>query len=107
MASGTFDSDLAGVRGPLAVAAGRIVQEAIGNACRHGHADEVCVTITEGDDAGMTVCVDDNGSGPLDGAPGVGRAMFTEISRGQVSLTKRADGGARLTVILPWDFAGV
>lgn len=102
-----FDSDLAGVRGPLAVAAGRIVEEAIGNACRHGHADEVCVTIAAGDDAGMTVCVDDNGSGPLDGAPGVGRTMFTEISRGQVSLTERADGGARLTVLLPWDFAGV
>lgn len=105
--STSFDSDLAAVKGPLAIAAGRIVEEAIGNACRHGHADEVSVTVDSEDEDGITVCVDDNGTGPLDGDPGVGRTMFAEISRGRVSLTRRESGGARLTVVVPWDFAGV
>lgn len=105
--STSFNADLAALRGPLAIAAGRIVEEAIGNACRHGHADEVRVTVDSNDEDGITVCVDDNGSGPLNGDPGVGRTMFADISRGQVSLTRRDRGGSRLTVVVPWDFAGV
>lgn len=105
--STSFNSDLAALRGPLAIAAGRIVEEAIGNACRHGHADEVRVTVDSNDEDGITVCVDDNGSGPLHGDPGVGRTMFADISGGRVSLTRLDSGGARLTVLVPWDFAGV
>lgn len=99
----TIDDHVAYTRGPVAIAAGRIVEEAVGNACRHGLADEVSVSVYPVAGPAIRFDVDDNGSGPTNGAPGLGTAMLAGISRGRVSLLTRAEGGARLTVELPLD----
>lgn len=98
-----IDDTVAHLRGPLAMAAGRIVQEAVGNACRHGLAEEISVMIHRVEGPAIRFDVDDNGSGPANGPLGLGTAMLAGISRGQVSLTARPEGGARLTVLLPID----
>lgn len=98
-----IDPDVADMRGPVAMAAGRIVEEAVGNACRHGLAESVSITVQSVDGPALQFDVDDNGTGPMNGAPGLGTAMLAGISRGQVSLMARPGGGARLTVMLPLD----
>ncbi len=98
-----IDPEVAGMRGPVAMAAGRIVEEAVGNACRHGQAEAVSITVQAVDGPALQFDIDDNGTGPMNGAPGLGTAMLAGISRGQVSLLARPGGGARLTVMLPLD----
>ena len=97
------DPQAASWRGPVAMAVGRIVEEAVANACRHGLAETVTVTVHTRDDSALEVTVDDDGRGPAGGAPGLGTAMLAGISRGQVALTSRPAGGARLVVVLPVD----
>lgn len=91
------------MRGPVAMAAGRIVEEAVGNACRHGLADSIAVRVRLIEGPALTFEIDDNGSGPGGGSPGLGTAMLAGISRGQMNLTARSEGGSRLTVVLPVD----
>lgn len=98
-----LDPQVARMRGPVAMAAGRIVEEAVGNACRHGLADAVTVTVEHVEGPALRFIVDDDGSGPTGGSPGLGTAMLAGISRGQVALTARPEGGARLVVLLPID----
>ena len=100
-----IDPDVAAMRGPVAMASGRIVEEAVGNACRHGLADTVTVTVEQQAGPALSFTVDDDGSGPGGGSPGLGTAMLAGISRGQVALTARPGGGARLVVLLPIDQA--
>lgn len=97
------DPNAGAMRGPVAMAAGRIVEEAVTNACRHGHADTVTIRVTLAPDPSMVFEIDDDGSGPGGGAPGLGTAMLAGMSRGQVALAARPEGGSRLTVILPID----
>ena len=101
--SAHIDPEVADLRGPVAMAAGRIVEEAVGNACRHGLAESVSITVQSVDGPALRFDIDDNGTGPMNGAPGLGTAMLAGISRGQVSLLARPGGGARLTVMLPLD----
>ena len=91
------------MRGPVAMAAGRIVEEAVGNACRHGLADSIAVRVRLIEGPALTFEIDDNGSGPGGGGPGLGTAMLAGISRGQMKLAARPEGGSRLTVVLPVD----
>ncbi len=103
----TFQTDLAptvaGLRGPVAMAAGRIVEEAVANACRHGLASTVQIRVTMDEGPSLRFEIDDDGTGPKGGAPGLGTSMLAGISRGRVELTPRAEGGSRLTVALPVD----
>ena len=91
------------MRGPVAMAAGRIVEEAVGNACRHGLADSIAVRVRLIEGPALTFEIDDNGSGPGGGSPGLGTAMLAGISRGKMKLAARPEGGSRLTVVLPVD----
>lgn len=99
----TLDPQVAGMRGPVAMAAGRIVEEAVGNACRHGLSDVVEITVTLEGGPCLRFVIDDNGSGPGAGEAGLGTAMLAGISRGRMTLTARPGGGARLVVLLPLD----
>ena len=100
------DERAAGIRGPMAMAAGRVVEEAVANACRHGLATDIrigaSVTLDDGRSL-LRVVVDDDGSGPAGGGPGLGTAMLAGISGGRVRLEPGATSGARLTVDLPLD----
>lgn len=98
-----IDTELEQMRGPVAMAAGRIIEEAVGNACRHGLADEITISVQAIAGPAAQFEINDNGCGPTEGAPGLGAAMLAGISRGQVSLMGRPEGGARLSVTLPLD----
>ena len=100
-----IDPAVGQMRGPVAMAAGRIVEEAVANACRHGLAEAVNIRIDLTDGAALRFTIDDNGCGPTGGGPGIGTAMLAGLSQGQVSLRARPEGGARLQVLLPVDAA--
>lgn len=95
--------EAAAIRGPIAMAAGRIVEEAVGNACRHGLAAAVAIRVRLDEGPCLRFEIDDDGSGPAGGAPSLGTAMLAGISRGRMSLAPRPEGGSRLTVLLPVD----
>lgn len=97
------DDEAAALRGPVAMAAGRVIEEAVANACRHGLATAVVIEAAMIDGPALRLCVDDDGTGPTGGAPGLGAAMLAGISGGRVSLDSGPAGGARLTVELPID----
>jgi len=98
-----IEPELGQIRGPLAIAAGRIVEEAVANACRHGLAESVRIQVRRIDGPAISFRIDDDGAGPSGGQPGLGTAMLAGISRGQVELSARPEGGSRLCVILPID----
>ena len=69
------DSSSFGLTGPVARDAGRIVEEAISNAVRHGSSTILVVTVTCTPSA-VEITVQDNGTGPRGGEPGVGSLML-------------------------------
>ena len=98
-----LDAEAGVLGGPVAMAAGRIVEEAVANACRHGLAEEVKIRVHLTNEPSLVFEIDDDGAGPQGGVPGLGTAMLTGMSRGQIALANRAQGGSRLTVVLPID----
>ena len=97
------DADVLAIRGPVAMAGGRIVEEAIANACRHGLAESVTIRVTRVEGPALRFEVEDDGSGPSGGAPGIGTSMLAGLSRGRVALEAAPSGGALLNVLLPID----
>lgn len=91
------------IQGPVALAAGRIVEEAVANACRHGLAETVEVRVRITDEPALLFEIDDNGTGPTGGVPGLGTTMLVGLSRGRVALEALPSRGSRLTVLLPVD----
>ncbi|CAB4907890.1 unannotated protein [freshwater metagenome] len=79
---------------------GRVVEEAISNAIRHGQSTHIAITISGPVGGGVEVVVDDNGRGPQRGAGGMGSAYVAQVSRGDWSLTA-TDTGSRLKVAIP------
>jgi len=78
----------------------RVVEEAIGNAYRHGAAGRIDVSIGRVED-GIQVRVVDDGSGPGGGAPGLGSDLLARATRGQFGLVAVPGGGAELIARLP------
>lgn len=101
--STAIEPPAATMRGPVAIAAGRIVEEAVANACRHGLAESIDVRVRLTDEPALLFEIDDDGSGPAGGAPGLGTTMLVGLSRGQVALQALPSRGSRLTVLLPVD----
>lgn len=65
-----------------AVVVGRVVEEAIANAIRHGHASRIEVRVTRDGGDRLMVGVTDNGTGPQGGSPGLGSAYLAMVSEG-------------------------
>lgn len=78
----------------------RIVEEALGNAYRHGDATRVHVAIVASDD-GVRITVSDNGRGPAGGTPGLGTDLLARATAGQHRLAADPRGGAVLTALVP------
>jgi len=80
-----------------------VVEEAIANAVHHGAATEVLVSVSCDSDE-LTVQVRDNGTGPSNGAPGLGSRLFS--SYGSRWSLQALTLGAVLTVVIPSSVAG-
>lgn len=77
---------------------GRIIEEALTNAVRHGGATSVEIRIEPASERTVRVEVTDDGCGPTGGAPGLGSSFLDDASSGTWHLERRTDGpGARLT----------
>jgi len=77
-----------------------VINEGLANALRHGLAHSVNVTVAEHDDH-IVVDIIDDGVGVRGGSPGLGSALFDEVSRGHWSITPAASGsGTHLRVPL-------
>jgi len=85
--------DVANEHGRLARDVGRVVEEGLSNAIRHGGAAHVAVRV-ERDERVICVTVTDDGVGPRGGSPGLGSAMLDSVCESW-SLTSHP-GGARL-----------
>ena len=81
-------------------AVGRVVEEAISNAIRHGGASHIDISVVSESDGAVRVVVDDDGRGPGGGVPGIGTAFLQQASAGQWSLTPLTQG-SRLEVLVP------
>ena len=87
--------------GRLARDVGRVVEEGLSNAIRHGLAKEIVVRVElvgVGVEDGVVVVVDDNGTGPSNGQRGLGSSMLDSVSSSWE--LSALDPGARLRVVL-------
>lgn len=80
---------------------GRIAEEAVGNAHKHGDARSAHVTVAPGPPGHVDIAVRDDGAGPQDGGPGLGSAFLDFVAPGGWILARLADGGSELRVRLP------
>ena len=69
------------------VVVGRVVEEGLTNAIRHGAATVVDVDVRL-DDESVVVCVRDDGAGPAGGAAGLGSALLDQATLGRWTLTR-------------------
>lgn len=74
-----IDPRLAAIPGRRARDAGRVVEEGLSNAIRHGGADVLNVRVI-GTETEVVIEVQDNGSGPAGGGPGLGSALLANVS---------------------------
>ncbi len=77
----------------------QILEEAISNAVRHGHAENIKIQIAEtGENIFLSVI--DDGFGPREGKPGLGTSLFETASLGRWKFEAADGGGSRLVVLL-------
>lgn len=82
-------------------AAGRVVEEALANAVRHGGATAIGITVAPAGPTDVRVTIDDNGSGsPADAVPGLGSAVLDEATSGRWSLQALSGAGARVQAVV-------
>ena len=93
----TIAPHLCDVSGRLARDVGRVVEEGLSNAVRHGAASQIAVSV-QPSDVGVDVVIEDDGTGPSNVTPGLGSALLDGVSD-QWALT-RGTTGARLQVNL-------
>ena len=77
----------------------QVLEEAISNAVRHGHAESIDVLIAESGE-NIFISVTDDGFGPRGGKPGLGNSLFETASSGRWKLEAIDAGGSRLIVLV-------
>ena len=94
------DPRVAACAGATAYGVERVIEEGVTNAVRHGSATEIVIDV-QPDGANIAVVVTDNGTGPGDGAPGLGSTHLDEITDSQWSLKAALGGvGSSLTALV-------
>jgi len=68
---------------------GRVVEEGISNAVRHGHAKNISIELTKAWSNSIDVEIRDDGIGPQNGEPSLGSALLTQATSGHWSLKRR------------------
>ena len=81
---------------------GRIVEEGISNAIRHGKATRIDIVVTTRPDGTCDVEITDNGTGPQGGKPGIGSALLHQASAGAWSLTALDRGSRLVATVQPY-----
>jgi two-component sensor histidine kinase len=71
---------------------GRVVEEGISNAVRHGHAKNISIELTKAWSNSIDIEIRDDGIGPQNGEPSLGSALLTQVSAGNWSLKKLETG---------------
>lgn len=100
-----IDPDLTSIRGRLARDVGRVVEEGLSNAVRHGDANVIEVQVACAAD-GIVVGINDDGGGPEPGVPGLGSALLDSVSASWAlnprtsSEERHMRSGAALRVVL-------
>lgn len=89
-----------GAQSTTAATVGRVIEEAMSNAIRHGDANAIEVHVDLMADGTIRVTVTDNGTGVDSNPPGMGSAFLTQATRGAWSLEQVSDG-ARLIAYVP------
>ena len=92
------DPRLAEIQGRFARDVGRVVEEGLSNAIRHGNATSIQVRVSRSNSS-VNVEVDDNGIGPQRGLPGLGSSLLDSVSPDWH--LSELPVGARLSVELP------
>lgn len=95
----TIDPKASTIDGQQARDIGRVVEEGLSNAIRHGEADSIDVRI-ETNAEHVTVTVTDDGSGPKDGPRGLGSSLLDSVS--EAWTLRRLPRGSELTVSVSW-----
>ena len=94
------DPRVAACAGATAYGVERVIEEGVTNAVRHGSATGIVIDI-QPDGSNIAVVVTDNGTGPGDGAPGLGSTHLDEITDSQWSLKAALGGvGSSLTALV-------
>jgi two-component sensor histidine kinase len=88
----TIAEDLPDVDGVKVSQIGRVVEEAISNAVRHGHAKNLSIQLTRASSNSIDIEILDDGIGPQNGVPSLGSALLTQVSAGNWSLKKLENG---------------
>lgn len=88
----TVDPQIQVSNSELILQSGRIIEEAISNAIRHGRAKSILISLTKSIGEEIDIAVIDNGSGPQGGKPSLGSALLDQASGGRWSLSKTSDG---------------
>lgn len=100
------DGCAANLRGQTALAVGRVVEECVANAVRHGDATEVAVFVRCEENT-VVVIVEDDGLGLRAGAPGLGTAVLMDATHGallrEAMHPTQARTGLRVTATLSLD----
>lgn len=91
------EPDVAHMSGRIARDVGRVVEEGLSNAIRHGGASAIRVVVHRSDER-IEVLVEDNGCGPQEVSPGLGSSLLDSLSDSW-ALTS-ATSGARLSVTI-------
>lgn len=77
----------------------QVIEEAVSNAVRHGHATTVSVSV-QIDETSTKILVLDNGFGPRSGTSGKGQDLFNSVSKGNWSLQPIPEGGSKLELVI-------
>jgi len=93
-----IDTDSAPER--LVDAISQAIDEAVGNAWRHGKATEVKIQMTKSGKT-LKLTAKDNGIGPTGGQKGLGSALYTSLAGSNWSIEPRVGSGAVLTLVIP------
>ncbi len=84
----------------LAMLVGRVVEEGISNAIRHGKAKNIEIIVLVNHNLSIDIQIKDDGVGPKHGIAGLGSALLEQASSGKWSLNK-LEAGTLLKVSLP------
>jgi len=88
----TIDPLITTTNPELIIQVGRVIEEAISNAIRHGRAKSILISLNKSSVDHIDISVVDDGLGPQGGTPSLGSALLDQASGGKWTLKKTEKG---------------